>query len=171
MSRDMTKTTKWHVRPAKAQISLGIRPVWSESSLSALRKLESLATHWAPTKTLIRLGGYPGWSESSLGAHAILFVLSWGGSNKNYCFKDLESDKHIFFPDENFITAESLNDIKCLVSMAQSQITRSTSAVWLGSMEWTEAIKNERVYGCTVCLGYSAPPFWFDKGYCFYRRS
>ena len=32
-------------------------------------------------KTLIRLGGCPGWSESLLGAHAILLVLSWGGSN------------------------------------------------------------------------------------------
>ena len=31
-------------------------------------------------KTLIRLGGCPGWSESSLGTHAILLVLSWGGS-------------------------------------------------------------------------------------------
>ena len=35
LSRDMTKPTKWHVRPAKTQISLGIRPVWSESSLCA----------------------------------------------------------------------------------------------------------------------------------------
>ena len=42
----MTKPTKWHVRPAKNQISLGICPVWSESSLSAWRKLGSLATHW-----------------------------------------------------------------------------------------------------------------------------
>ena len=38
---------KWHVRPVNTQISLGIRPVWSESSLSAWRKLGSLATHWA----------------------------------------------------------------------------------------------------------------------------
>ena len=29
MSHDMTKPTKWHVRPAKTQISLGIHPVWS----------------------------------------------------------------------------------------------------------------------------------------------
>ena len=29
------KTNKMSVRPAKTQISLGIRPVWSESSLSA----------------------------------------------------------------------------------------------------------------------------------------
>ena len=42
----MTKPTKWHVRPAKTQISLGIRLVWSESLLSAWRKLGSLATHW-----------------------------------------------------------------------------------------------------------------------------
>ena len=42
----MTKPTKWHVRPAKIQISLGIRPVWSESLLFAWRKLGSLATHW-----------------------------------------------------------------------------------------------------------------------------
>ena len=32
-------------------------------------------------KTLIRLGECPVWSESSLGAHAILLVLSQGGSN------------------------------------------------------------------------------------------
>ena len=29
----MTKPTKWHVCPAKTQISLGIRPVWSETLL------------------------------------------------------------------------------------------------------------------------------------------
>ena len=33
MSRLLTKPTKWHVRPAKTQISLGIRPVWSKSLL------------------------------------------------------------------------------------------------------------------------------------------
>ena len=33
MSHLMTKPTKWHMRPAKTQISLGIHPVWSESWL------------------------------------------------------------------------------------------------------------------------------------------
>ena len=47
LSRLMTKPAKWHVCPAKTQISLGIPPVWSESSLSAWRKFGSLATHWA----------------------------------------------------------------------------------------------------------------------------
>ena len=40
------KTNNLAVRPAKTQISLGIRPVWSESSLSAERKVGSIATHW-----------------------------------------------------------------------------------------------------------------------------
>ena len=52
LSRLMTKTTKWHVHPAKTQISLGIRPVWAESSPSAWMKLGSLATHWAHSEDL-----------------------------------------------------------------------------------------------------------------------
>ena len=58
------------VRPAKTQISLGIHPVWSESSLSAWRKLGSLATHWAHSNDSDQTGRTPGWSESSLGAHS-----------------------------------------------------------------------------------------------------
>ena len=41
------KSNKMRLRPAKTQISLDIRPVWSESSLSAWRNIGSLATHWA----------------------------------------------------------------------------------------------------------------------------
>ena len=86
VSRGMTKPTKWHVRQAKTQISLGIRPVWSESSLSARTNLGSSAAQsdqslrcpqeqtlgpqlpiGCTAKTLIRLGGCPGWSVSSLG--------------------------------------------------------------------------------------------------------
>ena len=39
------KTNIMSVRPAKTQISLGIRPGRSDSALSALGKLGSLATH------------------------------------------------------------------------------------------------------------------------------
>ena len=65
------KTNDVSVCPAKTEISLGIRPFWSESSLSAWRKLGFLATQWAQAKTLIRLGGCPDWSESSLGAQSL----------------------------------------------------------------------------------------------------
>ena len=47
-----------------------------EESLGPLLSIERTA------KTLIRLGGCQGWSESSLGAHAILLVLSWGGTSE-----------------------------------------------------------------------------------------
>ena len=47
--------------------------VWSESSLSAWRKLGSLATHWANSKVFA-------------GRTVIMLVLSWGGSNKTLLF-------------------------------------------------------------------------------------
>ena len=47
MSQCTTKPTKWHVRTAKTQICLAISPVWSESLLSAWRKIRSWAIHWA----------------------------------------------------------------------------------------------------------------------------
>ena len=61
------KTNTVTVRPAKTQISLGFRPVWSlccphEETLGLELPIERKA------KTLIRLGGSPGWSESPLGA-------------------------------------------------------------------------------------------------------
>ena len=52
MSGDVTKPTNWRVRPAKTQISLGIRPDWSEYSLFAWRNIGSLATHWAQRRRL-----------------------------------------------------------------------------------------------------------------------
>ena len=53
------KPAKWHVRPAKTQISLGICPVWSESLLSTWRKLGSLATQWVHSKDSDQIGRMP----------------------------------------------------------------------------------------------------------------
>ena len=77
--RSITKSTKWHVRPSKTHFSLGIRPVWSEPSLSAWRKHESLATHlahsedWADAQAELSLR----WGT----CHFVVVVFfSWGGS-------------------------------------------------------------------------------------------
>ena len=75
------KINKMTVRPAKTQISLGIRPVWSESSLSAWRKLGSLATYWAHSKDSDQTGQMPRLIWVFAGRTVILLVLSWGGSN------------------------------------------------------------------------------------------
>ena len=53
------KTNNITVRRAKTQISLGIRPVWSESLLSALRKLGALASRWAHSKDSDQTGRMP----------------------------------------------------------------------------------------------------------------
>ena len=73
------KTNKMRVHPAKTQISLDIRPVWSESLLSAWRKLGSLATHWVHSED----SGQTGWMSRLVwvfaGRTLILLVLSCRG--------------------------------------------------------------------------------------------
>ena len=76
----MTKPTKWHVRPAKTQISLGIRRVWSKSSLSAWRNIGASATHWAHSEDSDQTGRMPRLIWVFAGRTVILLVLSWGGS-------------------------------------------------------------------------------------------
>ena len=80
VSQRMTNPTKWHVRPAKTQISLGIRPVWSESSQSAWRKLGSLTIHWAQSEDSDQTGWMPRLIWVFPGRNAILWVLSCAGS-------------------------------------------------------------------------------------------
>ena len=79
-SNSWNKTNKMIVRPAKTQISLGIRPVWSEFLLSAWRKLGSLATHWAYSEDSEQTGRMARLIWVFTGCTVILLVLSWGGS-------------------------------------------------------------------------------------------
>ena len=76
------KSDKMTVQPAKAQISLGIRPVWSESSLSAWRNLGSLATHWVHSEDSDQTGRIPRLIWVFAGHTLILLVLSCRGSFK-----------------------------------------------------------------------------------------
>ena len=84
MSRIVIKPTKWHVDPAKTHISLGSRPVWSESSLSACIKLWSLATHWVHSDDSDQTGLMPRLIWVFAGRTVILLVLSRGGSNMSW---------------------------------------------------------------------------------------
>ena len=67
------KTNKVSVRPAKTRISLGIHPVWSESLLSAWRKLGSLATHWAHSEDSDQTGQMP----SLISVFAVRMKKAW----------------------------------------------------------------------------------------------
>ena len=74
------KTDKMAVCPAKTRISLGIRPVCSESSLSAWTNIESLATYWVHSEDSDQTGWMPRLIWVLAGRTKILLVLSWGGS-------------------------------------------------------------------------------------------
>ena len=89
----MTKATKWHVRPAKTQIGLGFRRVCSDVSLSAWRKLGSLATHWAHSVGSDQTGRKPKLIWVFAGCTIIMLVLSWGGSHHSF---DLLASQNIF---------------------------------------------------------------------------
>ena len=69
------------MRPAKIHICVGIRPVWSESSLSAWRKLGSLATHWAHSEGSDQTGQMPKLISVFAGRTVTLLVLSCCGSS------------------------------------------------------------------------------------------
>ena len=62
----MAKQTKWHVRPAKTQISLGMKKAWVLSNpLSAQQRLSD----WADAQADLSLG----WAHS----HFVGFVMRW----------------------------------------------------------------------------------------------
>ena len=74
------KTNNVTVHPVKTQISLGICPVWSESLLSAWKKLGSLATHWVHSEDSDQTGRMPRLVWVFSGCTLILLVLSCRGS-------------------------------------------------------------------------------------------
>ena len=71
------KTNNVAMHPAKTQISLGIPPVWSESSLSSWRNLGSLATHWANSEDSDQTGRMSRliWVFAGRTCHIVGFVI------------------------------------------------------------------------------------------------
>ena len=65
---------------AKTQISLGIWPVWSESSLCAQRVAKDPSFLQADSEDAVQTGRMPRLIWVFAGRKAILLVLSWGGS-------------------------------------------------------------------------------------------
>ena len=102
------KTNKMAVRPAKTQISLGIRPVWSGSSLSAWRKLGFLGTHWAHSEDSDQTGRMPRLIWVFAGRALSLLVLSCRGSY----VRDLVINKIRFIMWRSSWIGRTLNDTK-----------------------------------------------------------
>ena len=84
------KTNKVRVRPAKTQISLCIRPVWSESSLCAQWLAKDPSFLHADSEDSDQTGRMPRLMWVFAGRTVILLVLSCRGSNQEsvYSFID-----------------------------------------------------------------------------------
>ena len=74
------KTNKVSVRPAKTQISLGIRPVWSEPSLCAQWVAKDPSFLHADSEDSDQTGRMPRLIWVFAECTLTLLVLSWGGS-------------------------------------------------------------------------------------------
>ena len=79
MSRSTTKLTKWHVRHAKIQISLGINPVWSKSSLCAQWEAKDARFLRAESEDSDQTGRMPRpiWVFARRTGHFVGFVVRW----------------------------------------------------------------------------------------------
>ena len=124
------------VRLAKTQISLGIHPVWSESLLSAWRKLGSLATHWAHSKD----SNPPSLIWVFAGCTLTLLVLSCRGSYV-YCttikIKQIHTPKNLLYSYHTKIWRRWLyhrvlhpKDAKGLANSIDPDQTSPLGAVW-----------------------------------------
>ena len=143
----MIKPTKWHVRPAKTRISLGIRPVWSEFSLSTWRKLGSLPIHWAHSEDSDQTGRMPRLIWVFTGRTVILLVLSWGGSDEprheKTCFmpyannNDADQPAHPHSLIRAFVFRRCLDSIIAILS--KSEISRHNRAGL--RVAWSDAQK------------------------------
>ena len=87
MSRLATKPTYWHVCPAKTPISLGIRPVWSESSLCTQWVAKDPSFLHADSEDSDQTGRMPRLIRVFAGRTTTLLVLSWGGSFEEFKLK------------------------------------------------------------------------------------
>ena len=100
------KTNNVAVRPAKTQISLSIRPVWSESSLCAQWVAKGPSFLHADSKDSDQTGWMAMLIWVFAGRTLTLLVLSWGGSyellyslnqNKYHCILSLLAlSEHLF---------------------------------------------------------------------------
>ena len=77
LSPNITNEPSWHVRQAKTQISLGIRPVWSESLLCAQRIANDPSFLHADSEDSDQTGRMPRliWVFAGRTCHLVGFVM------------------------------------------------------------------------------------------------
>ena len=131
--------------PTKTQISLGIRPVWSESSLSAWWKVGSLATHKVHSEDSGQPGQMPRliWVFAGCTDHFVGFVVQWLNYStvKAHCsifmINTAFFGEFLFFCSEiNLLLISSLLILSCPTDVAQAVLLRCILALF---SSWSES--------------------------------
>ena len=121
------KTNKMSVRPAKTQISLGIRPGWSESFLCAQWVAKDLMFLHVDSEDSDQAGQMPRLIRVFAGCTAILLVLSCRGS--------FQSVKLTFKSHKNSIIMLNWNKI-CIIINTATNLCHNMAASVLGGICW-----------------------------------
>ena len=162
------KTNKVSVHPAKIQISLGIRPVWSESSLSTWRKLGSLATHLVHSEDSDQAGRMPRLIWVFAGRSITLLVLSCRCSYY-WMVKPYYSNFRIitvillvkFLRYHKFPKYSDTQKICCNHSkiwtmwLYQSNESKQCRQNGIQCRPWSDCSSRSLIWVCTVCPGIS----------------
>ena len=135
------------VRPANTKISLGIRPVWSESSLSAWRNRGSLATHWAHSKESDQTGRMPRLICVFAWRTLILLLLSCRGSYLPHINHWTHTQRVAFEVDRNCQNLKHirLNVIKRPFNFPDFQISM-VRLEWASCYPSHRLIKSDEIY-------------------------
>ena len=114
------------MRPGKTQISLGIRPVWSESSLSTWRNLWALATYWAHSEVSDQTGWMQRliWGFNGRICHFVGFVVMRPKYLLSYRFSGIKfqmaGSTMRLFPTNPRLQTRSLSCSTCTLNWRQS---------------------------------------------------
>ena len=129
LSRDMTKPTKWHVRPAKTQISLVPRLI--RVFAVRLKKAWVLSDPMSASEDSDQTWRMPRLIWVFAGCTVILLVLSWGGSiiallicNKDWKLKLLRNHFHEL---KVLILSKNLSSLRPLRCKTLTQVISTVS--------------------------------------------
>ena len=137
------KTNKITVRPAKTQTSLGILPVWSESSQCAQWVAKDPGFLHANSEDSDRTGRMPSEDSDKMGGRTvILLVLSWGGSHSYWL-----NNKAFSLPQNNLQSS-----MICITLLAK--VATCSLHVWL--LPLIDLLANMFLFAVpfTVCAHY-----------------
>ena len=140
------KTNNVAVRPAKTQISLGIRPVWSESALCAQWVAKDPSFLHVDSEDYDQTGRMPRLIWDFAGRTATLLVLSWGGSYKTWTATQTRTrafwSRMLSLPPRPTSSDKTRNCRKCIVTQLYRHLkvgngpvdirTAQSKAVFLG---------------------------------------